>query len=263
MNPSFFYLKRISSVSNLQIYIDRLALSGVAADSVTYMYNEMQANGLLAKIKAWYPLRGDTAVKQKYNLVDPLNEIEWFGGGTFTENGFLGNGANAYGKTGFIPSVKLNVLSNGITIISGTENTIVKTEPQETGAYQSGVQAFISSVKTTASGSTNAKAFRLNGAVLINTATSSKGVFTAVRNGSTMSPIFNKLLLAEGSANGSLPTIESYIGTMNSSGTTYTNGFSNQRIQGILYHDGMTLAEVQIMQTILETGENMISRKTW
>ena len=66
------------------------------------------SNGLDTKMKAIYPMVGGTSTTCKYNFMDARDldvafRLQFFGGGTFSSNGYTGNGTNAYGETFFNP----------------------------------------------------------------------------------------------------------------------------------------------------------------
>lgn len=90
------------------------------------------SNSLDTKMKALYPFVGTTSTTQKYNFMDARDldvafRLQFFGGGTFSANGYQPNGTNAYANTFLIPS---SVLSLNSTHISGYIRTsIVSSAP--------------------------------------------------------------------------------------------------------------------------------------
>ena len=62
------------------------------------------SNGLDTKMKALYPMVGGTSTTCKYNFMNAVDSnsafrLQFFGGGTFSANGYKPNGTNAYANT--------------------------------------------------------------------------------------------------------------------------------------------------------------------
>jgi hypothetical protein len=62
------------------------------------------SNGLDTKMKALYPFVGGTSTTCKYNFMNAVDSnaafrLQFFGGGTFSSNGYQPNGTNAYADT--------------------------------------------------------------------------------------------------------------------------------------------------------------------
>ena len=92
------------------------ALNTLETDLTTY--------GLTSKMKALYPFVGGTAAKHSYNFMNTsLFPISWFGGGTHSSTGYLTNGTNAYGNTGFSLSGNLSQNSVSLGVYSRTSNS--------------------------------------------------------------------------------------------------------------------------------------------
>jgi len=69
----------------------------------------------------------------------------------------------------------------------------------------------------------------------------------------------NGTLIGTGSGGGTLPTFNFQIGRL-----SLANGqYSNQRMQFIAFHEGLSDAEVATLHTIIDTFENALGRKTW
>jgi hypothetical protein len=87
------------------------------------------SNSLDTKMNAVYPFVGTTATTQKYNFMDArdLDEafrLTFYGGGTFSSNGYQPNGTNAYAET-----YNLNVTNDSsIWYYSRTNNTTTSVE---------------------------------------------------------------------------------------------------------------------------------------
>jgi len=230
---------------------------------VDELVSGLKTNALWTKLFYYYPLLGDTAALQKYNLKDTAAyPITWFGGWVYDNKGALGNGANAYGDTGFIPSTFKDVNSNGLSIVIGTNNVPTQSDVVEAGAFNGTSQASIIQVKK--SSSDNEIRSRMNGEISLIPNADSRGIYTASKTSSTESVTFkNGILKSTWNSGGSLPPLESYMGNMNYNGSGYSYGYSNQRFQGAAEHTGLTDTETQTLHSLIDTFEAGLGRKTW
>ena len=85
------------------------------------------SNSLDTKMKAVYPFVGTTSTTQKYNFMDARDldvafRLQFFGGGTFSSNGYTGNGTNAYANTFLNPSTQLNAVSSHFSYYDRTSS---------------------------------------------------------------------------------------------------------------------------------------------
>lgn len=103
-----------------KLYIDALIANGFNNQTINIAWNtavvKMKADGVWDKIKVLYPYRGALAATTAINAKNPaaFNQ-DWFGGVTHNAIGVKGNAINAYGATGFIPSVEFSSSNIGIT----------------------------------------------------------------------------------------------------------------------------------------------------
>tara|TARA_R110000868_G_C10851617_1_gene760867 strand:+ start:562 stop:1380 length:819 start_codon:yes stop_codon:yes gene_type:complete len=88
-----------------QIAANFLNATQISDTTIVSAINQLVADlffyGLITKLKAVYPFVGSTSVTQKFNLLDPrdLNiafRLSFVGGWSFSSNGALPNGTNAY-----------------------------------------------------------------------------------------------------------------------------------------------------------------------
>jgi hypothetical protein len=89
----------------------------------------MKANGTWAKCNAIYPMVGGTATTCKFNLKNPLDTDDGFrlnfvGGWSFSANGALPNGTNAYADTFLTPNTTLSLNSTHLSFYSRTDSRI-------------------------------------------------------------------------------------------------------------------------------------------
>jgi len=223
----------------------------------------LKVNLVFSKIQSWWIFYGN-ATQSKYNLINPsLYELTFFGGGTIDNNGFLGNGTNAYANTNFTPSAVQNVNNNGLTLVCATNNTTTTGDVIEFGSFNSGSQISILVAKANNSNFRSSSALNDVATIGIRDGVNdSKGVFT----GSKISAISNQLyinstLYSNGLGGGSLPTFPLYIMALNLGGSLY--GVSQQRLLHNMAHEGLNATEVAILHTGLDAFETALGRKTW
>jgi len=109
------------------------------------------------------------------------------------------------------------------------------------------------------------KALRLNANyITVANGNEARGIFTAVKQSISIAKMFrNNSVIINGASGGSLPTIPHFIGTVNLNGTPYSSGYSNQRIQMVIIHDGLSDSEVATLHSIIDLSESIAGRKTW
>lgn len=223
----------------------------------------LKFNGVFTKIQSWWIFYGN-ATQSKYNLINPtLYELSYFGSGTIDNNGFLGNGTNAYANTNFTPSAVQNVNSNGLTLVCASNNTTSTGDVIEFGSFNSGSQISILVAKANNSNFRSSSALNDVGTIGIRDGVNdAKGVFTGTKTSAILNQLYiNSALVSSGLGGGSLPTVPLYIMAMNLGGSLY--GVSQQRLLHNMAHEGLNATEVAILHTGLNTFETALGRKTW
>ena len=111
-----------------QLFITATGITGTNATATNQLVIDLKAANIWTKMKAVYPLVGNTSSSQKYNLKDARDldvayRLAFFGGGTHSANGYQCNGTNSYANT-FINWLN-DTLSSDIHIsaYSRTNNT--------------------------------------------------------------------------------------------------------------------------------------------
>ena len=237
--------------------------NSVYQDIIDDAFASLKTASLYTKVQAWYIMLGTTSTQQKWNAKSPLDldasfRLVFSGGGTFSNLGYQLNGTNAFAETYFVPSAQQNVNSNGATIVTGTNNSC-PVVAVELGSYNGGTQAsFIASKRLTG----GRKDAHFNGSVITQEVgtNESRCILTGMRTSSSVSKLFkNGVLIGTGSGGGTLPTFGFQIGRL-----SLANGqYSNQRIQTVMFHEGLSDAEAIALQGIIDTFENALGRKTW
>ena len=118
------------SDSDAQAFINAAALiDQVQTTAINNLVLNLKANGLWTRMSAIYPMVGETATTQKWNLKDPrdLNvafRLSFLGGGwTHSANGALPNGTTSYADTYLVPNTNLSLNNHSFGIYSRTNNT--------------------------------------------------------------------------------------------------------------------------------------------
>ena len=236
--------------------------------AIVNLFTDLKSQGLYTKIQAFYPFLGTTAAQHKWNAKNPLDtnaafRLQFFGGGTHSNLGYQCNGTNAYANTFLVPSLVQNVNSNGLTVAVGTNNGVVGSFSVEIGCSVSLTSASFMSVKLL--NTTYNRVLALNtdtGRLNQSGINEARGIFSGVRQSSSINKLFrNNSSLTNGTSGGTLPNTNIFIGCYNTNGTPA--GYSNQRIQFVAIHEGLTDAEVVALHTIIDNFESAIGRKTW
>ena len=79
-------------------------INATQQSAVNQLVLDLKSANIWTKIKAAYPMVGGTATSCKFNLkdardLDAAYRLVFSGGGTFSSNGYLPNGTNAYANT--------------------------------------------------------------------------------------------------------------------------------------------------------------------
>jgi len=216
------------------------ALNTLETDLTTY--------GLTSKIKYLYPFVGGTAVKHKYNFMDTaLKQLTFNGGWTHSANGALPNGTNGYADTGVVKGdwSSLNSLSFGIysrTNIQGIYGDI------GTGGGTDDFNLY--------SYAAGGNYYRVGGAdgSQVSAGTNSLGLFVGNRIDAT-----TVRCLSNGTITGKT-VAQNFTNTQNSLiGTAYAN-FSPRQYAFCFYADGLTDANLNNLNTLVQQFQTTLSR---
>jgi len=246
-------------------YISAASLTGGAQESAYKLIVDLKSNSLYVKCVAIYPFKGSSSAQHKFNAKNPIDTDAAFrliftGAATFSNLGYQLNGSS-YANTKLTPSTYQSLNNHGVTIVCGTNNPANSGDPYEFGSEQSSSQSYLLSLKN--NNTDYKKAIRLNSTyATVSNGNESRGVFTAVKQSSTVAKLFrNNTSIISAGAGGTLPTIPQFIGAVNLSSSPY--GYSNQRIQIAIIHEGLSDAEVSTLYSIIDLSETIAGRKTW
>lgn len=93
------------------------------ATALNNMDKKIILNQLESDLKFLHPFVGGTANTCKYNFMNVNTFMcTFYGGGTFTQNGYIGNGVNSYAEFGYILAVENSISSAHIATYDRTNN---------------------------------------------------------------------------------------------------------------------------------------------
>lgn len=246
-------------------YISVAGLFGAEEESAYKLITDLKANSLWNKIQAIYPFKGTTAGQHKFNAKNPLDTNNAFrlvfsGGGTHSDLGYQCNGTNSYADTNFNARTYLSPTNCGTTVVSGTNNATASTDVQEIGCQSSGADIIRQSVKANNTNFTR-QAFISNHSVNTNGVNDARGIFTQSKTSNSLLKSYrNAAILGQvtTTVTGTVPNKNIWIGVCNGNGR-----YSNQRIQMVIIHEGLSDAEVITLHSIIDISESIAGRKTW
>jgi len=231
----------------------------VEANAINNLVIGLKADSLWTKMKAVYPFVGGTATTNKYNLKNPLDtdaayRLVFSGGWTFSSQGALPNGTNAYADTKFKPNVgTLN--SNALGYYIRTVNSSGATDPVNMGAFDSVSAA--SSLLNSASSVSG----RLNGNLISGSITGGTGLFSISKTSSTTTNVYkNSSSVGNGNSGGSLSANNVFIGTLDLIGSPYGSGYVNSQFAFVYMSDGLSGTEVTNLNTRVTTFQTALNR---
>ena len=216
------------------------------------------SNSLDTKMKAVYPFVGGTATTQKYNFMDARDldvafRLQFFGGGTFSNNGYQPNGTNAYANT-FLIANSLSQNSVHLSYYSRTNNDLL--------CFEIGSESNTSSLcwisRLTDTGYVYANT-TTGDTVYPNT--NSNGLYMLDRTSSSVNKLFrNGNIIVNGTKTSVTPNPYAiYIGALNSSNTPIS--FSNREGTFASIGDGLSDTEASTLYTLTQAMQTTLGRQ--
>jgi hypothetical protein len=161
---------------------------------ITQMVEGMKSIGVWSGMKAVYPLVGNTAFKNKFNLKDPRDldvafRLVYVGTITHSANGMQGDGFTGYANTFIVPS---DVLINNNTHIAFYSNLeIAPSASLEIGSQSTATTNMALYVRFSGDIAVSQQYINGTGAgVAIATNTQSKGMFIASKSSSSSNKLY-------------------------------------------------------------------------
>jgi hypothetical protein len=243
-----------------------VTLSDTEKTAINTLVVNLKAANIWNKMKALYPFIGSTATSQKFNLKDPrdLNaayRLTFTGGWTYSSNGALPNGTNAYASTYVVPNTNL---TNNSTHFSYYSRTTSVGTMIEMGSLFSGSTTFNMMVKYVGGGFDGffSDQYDTNTNRIYTTNSDSKGFYIGTRTTSTVHKAYKN-----GTQIGTTNTGTSLGLTNFSTAITIGNRsdlpagvYSNRQCAFASIGDGLTDAEAANFNTAVTTFQTTLSR---
>lgn len=231
------------------------ALNTLESDLTTY--------GLTSKIKALYPMVGGTSTKHSYNFMNTAQyQITWNGGGTHSSTGYLPNGINAYGDTGFKQASNFTSTSNasmGTYLRTDSSAQGVDMGAGNTNNGADGILIYSSFAGTTYYA--NALGSSLIGSGDSNS--DSRGFYAVVRDSGVHRQHKRgnvTINTSETEAVGTISDVNIYIGAGNSTNAGPSNVYSDRETAFAFIGDTLTQTEIDNFYTAVQAFQTTLSR---
>jgi hypothetical protein len=265
--------------ADAQLFITATGISGTNATATNQLVIDLKAANIWTKMKAIYPMVGGTATTCKFNLKDSrdLNaayRLTFFGGGTFSSNGYQSNGTNSYADTFLIPSTAFANTNNHLSFYSRTSANVGITDM---GAYWTNSPATNPSTYTAVysfgvgrSIDTNAVGYLSNDDTnrIQYTQTNASGMFVLSRTANNSLKMYQNNILKQtntvvaSSVFNTLPQNSIFIGATNyrDSGTVSVLQYSAKQCAFASIGDGLTDAEALALYNAVNAFQVSLAR---
>jgi hypothetical protein len=257
---SFYYNPAYNNETNAFLFSTQITDNTIQTATNT-LVSDLKTANIFTKMKAIYPMVGGTATTCKFNLVNPQDtdaayRLVFSGGGTFSANGYLPNGINAFANTFFIPSVNSSGINNFHS--SYYSRTDVNLTQVEAGCGSSDLQGTLLEIRTA-----NITYIRINAATTSTYAdTNSLGFYLQSRLLSNQQKGYkNNILKVTGTVNSnSAPVNNYYIGAYNNAQTGPVYGSSKECAFASI-GDGLLDSEAANLYLAVQTFNTTLNRQ--
>ena len=247
--------------ADAQAFITATGISGTNATATNQLVLDLKSANIWTKMKCIYPMVGGTATTCKYNLKNPVDSnaayrLTFFGGGTFSANGYQPNGTNAYANTFLNPSVAYSVGTSGhMSYYSRTDSNGVN--EREMGAI-TGV--IYTDLGLRYSSNLYMRWGETAGPTQV-ASPNSLGFYVASRTAINVQKIFKNgtQVLTSALTGNLLPNLNFYLGCQNSSNSPIN--YSAKQCAFASIGDGLTDAEALAFRTAVQTFNTTLSRQ--
>lgn len=258
ITPKRFAPLGSSNDADAQAFITAAGITDVTQQSaVNQLVLDLKSANIWTKIKAAYPMVGGTATSCKFNLKDARDldaafRLVFSGGGTFSANGYKGNGTNSYANTFLAPNIMAQNNIHG-SIYSRTD---VNALYCDFGA-NTGTNAFDLLIRYTG-----------NSLIYVNSVTNSQvsranslGFYQINRVVNTTQKLFANGTAIINAANASTTpsAFNISIGAENLAGTYYS--YSAREYSFASFGDGLTDAEALALYNAVQTFNTTLGRQ--
>lgn len=231
--------------------------------AVNQLVLDLKSYSIWTKMKALYPMVGGTSTKHSYNLKNTAQyQITWNGGGTHSSTGYLPNGINAYGDTGFKQASNFTSTSNAsIGTYLRTDTSITGTDmgagDTNTGAY--GMLIYSSFNGTTYYGCALGSSTIGSG----DSNSDSRGFYAVVRDSGIQRQHKRgnvTINTSETEAVATISDINLYIGAGNPTAQYPANVYSDRETAFAFIGDTLTQTEIDNFYTAVQAFQTTLSR---
>ncbi len=246
--------------ADAQLFFNAQSSAGVILtttekNAVNQSVLDLKSNSFWTKMKFWFPIVGNTATAQKFNLMNPLDtnsayRLVFNGGWTHSSLGALPNGVNAYASSFLIPNTVFGTGFASIGVYVNQPSTVAGRGIGSTNMDILIGSGFVRGVNK-ASASSTALTQTPNNGFIVNSRTSSASFFIMNRNGAFQ--------IANVTAFSSYASTDIVLGATNSNGTIAS--YSDGRIALAYCSDFLTQAEATILKSIVQTYQTTLGRQ--
>lgn len=266
INPTqtFYYNTAYNNETNAFLFSTQITDNTIQTATNT-LVSDLKTANIWTKMKAVYPMVGGTSTTCKFNLKNPVDSnaayrLTFFGGGTFSSNGYLPNGTNAYADTFFIPSTNLTDSNNHLSYYSRTD--AVAANVCEIGSYNNASPAFqFFGMQTKFTGNLFLCANGVNPYPTVSN-TNSQGLHLMTKNGSsTQLNAFKNAtkVITNGTTGAGSSTTSVYIGAFNANGPAAN--YTTKQCAFASIGDGLTDAEALAYYNAVQTFNTTLGRQ--
>ena len=249
--------------ADAQAFITATGISGTNATATNQLVLDLKAANIWTKMKAIYPMVGGTSTTCKFNLKDPrdLNaafRLTFFGGGTFSANGYQPGGVNGYANTFFNTATQSTLNNTHVSFYSRTNSENLGIELGNSNG--SGGQLLLA-LRYTAIGCISDQYNSTTGRIIIANA-NSQGLYITSRTTSAIHKLFKnsaQIGATNTGASGALQNYNVYLGAQNQQNAAIS--FSNRQCAFASIGDGLTDAEALALYNAVQNFNTTLSRQ--
>jgi hypothetical protein len=259
---SFYYNSAYNNETNAFLFSTQITDNTIQTATNT-LVSDLKTANIFTKMKAIYPMVGGTATTCKFNLVNAQDtnaayRLVFSGGGTFSANGYLPNGTNAFADTFFNTSTQSTLNNTHASYYSRTNNENLGIDLSNSNG--SGGQLLLA-LRYTAVGCISDQYNSTTGRIIIANA-NSQGFYITSRTTSAIHKLFKnsaQIGATNTGASGSLQNLNLFLGASNSQGIAVS--FSNRQCAFASIGDGLTDAEALAFYNAVQTFNTTLNRQ--
>ena len=223
--------------------------------------------GLDTIMKAVYPMvtdktsQSDMANQMKYNFMNPLDtdaafRLNWIGGWTYSANGALPNGTNAYANTSLSPSTHLPSTNAHISYYSRTITVGSVVDIGGNSALPSYIHLRIAANFVSGAGAATITTFT--------TTTDARGLWMGSKRASNDRAVFRNGVKQNSNTNNDTNTLDGlplFLAAQNNGGTAAFNSSKECAFASI--GDGLTDQKAEIFSTLVNNLQKALNRAVY